>query len=225
MALWAYALRTVAQVKALGWVISGSSADALIEECANEASAMVDKAWGRDLVSRGSLTEYHPRLRPGEGGSFQIGCELRLNEWPIVSVTTVHEDSARAYSTPLVVDTDYVVTKPAGKLIRVSGSQPRPWLSTWRAVKVVYVAGYQNTAGSPAQAAAVPPEVLRVFDELVGWMIRQRAQKEVGLTVTSDAAGGRTFSGPAYITTQMQATLDQAGASQANEIRTGERDA
>lgn len=249
MALWAYALRTVAQVKAMAWPVGASGADTIIEDCINEASAIVERAWGRHIVSRGSLTEYHPGLEyVGAGGGVyvppisgpiypvsgtplcpSIGPELYLNERPIVSVTTVHEDAARSYgaSTLLVVDTDYVVSKPAGKLVRIAGtgSSPSAWASSWRAVKVVYVGGYQNTAGTITNAEAVPPEVLRVFDELVGWMIRQRAAKEVGLTSISDAVGNRSFSGPAYITPQMRATLLEAGASLSLQSRTGERDA
>lgn len=240
MSLWAYALRTVANVKTLAWPSAGSNVDSLIEACTNEASQMVEKAWGRDIVSRGALTEYHPRLDPSgrtaglyvppiSGPSLGVtsgplclplGPECFLNEHPIVSVTSVKENGVL-----LVVDTDYKVSKPTGKVIRLSGGTPRAWLSTWRANEFVYTGGYKDTAGNPSAAEDVPPAILRVFDELVGWMIRQRASKEVGLTVATDAIGTRTYSGPAYITDRMQEALNEAGASPGSLVRTGERDA
>lgn len=247
MALWAYALRTVDVFKARSRPVVGTTTDPLIEECINEASEMVEKAWGRHLVSRGALTEFHPRLDPLVRGAsvytppisspnipmtsgpmaFALGAELYLNEWPIVSVTTVNEDAAAAYGggTLLAASTDYLASKPIGKLVRLSGGLPRAWLCSWRAVKVVYLGGYQNTAGSISGADAVPNPVLRVFDELAGWMLRQRSGGEFGLSSSSDSFGNRTFSGPAYITPQMQAQLDQAGASASGlRLRTGERD-
>ena len=250
MALWAYALRTVAQVKASSWLATGTTTDSLIEDCVNEASAMVEKAWGRHLVSRGGLTEFHPRLDslgaatgvyvplisgPAQpvsygAGAMCLGAELYTNEYPIVSLTTVHEDSARAYGAGalLVADTDFVLSKPAGKLIRISGSggTPRAWVASWRAVKVVYIAGYQDTSGSIVGAAAVPPEVLKVFDDLVAWMIRLRVGKEQALASMTNGMGSLSFlAGPPMITSAMQAALDAAGATPSLRIRTGERDA
>ena len=58
----------------------------------------------------------------------------------------------------------------------------------------------------------IPPAILGVHDELLEWMFRQRDKKERGLTVTSDAMGNRTFSGPAMVTKGMLATLAAAGA-------------
>lgn len=223
MALSAYALRTVAATKNALGTIAGSAIDALIEECVNQASEMVERAWGRHIVSRGALTEYHAK----DPGRYPLDHQLYLNEWPVVSVTSVHEDPNRAYgaSTLLTVTTDYVVSKPAGKLLRVSNAVPIYWSNSWRAQKVIYVAGYEDTAGSPAAAAPVPYSILRVFDELVGWMIQQRQAKELGLQSRSDAMGNRSFSGPAYITPGMQAALDAAGAMPASRRGvTGERD-
>lgn len=143
-------------------------------------------------------------------------------------MATVHEDTDRAYgaSTLLVVDTDYIVSKPTGKLIRVSDALLADWACGWRAIKVVYVGGYQNTAESIAGATSVPNGVLRVFYELLAWMYKQRTAKEVGLTQTQDGFGNRTFSGPAYITPAMVGALSAAGAVPTSlDIRTGERDA
>lgn len=235
MALWAYALRTVAQVKS-ALALQGNGIDPLIEECVNEASELVEAAWGRHIVSRGSLTEYHPRdpvslvTEPGCTPCYPTSrprAAFFVNEWPIVSVTSVHEDAARAYgaATQLVENTDFIVTKPSGKLTRVSGASPRSWLWSWRAIKVVYIGGYKDTAGTVSSAEAVPPRVLRVFDELVAWMIRQRSKGEVGLQSISNEAGSRSFSGPAYVTDIMRAALAEAGAVPATLAgRTGERD-
>lgn len=218
--LWPYALASVSTVKAaLG--IQDSKRDAVIENAINEASQLVEQAWGRHVVSRGELTEYHTYACPPLANSGS----LYLNEWPIVSVTNVYEDPNRAFATALVVNTDYIVSKPAGKLLRVSSATPMHWQTGWRAIKVVYLGGYQNTNGTITSAEAVPPTILRVFYEMARWIINQRTANEVGLTQVQDSFGNRTFSGPAYITPGMQAALYAAGAVASTLAgRTGERD-
>jgi hypothetical protein len=244
MALWAYAFQTVAGLKtSLG--ITGTNLDAIIEDVINEASQMVEAAWGRDVVSRGAVTEYYPRdtslyYQPlalpspyaydPNAVTTRARAEIYLNEWPVVSVTSVNEDPAGAYAAGslLVAGTDYNVSKPSGKLIRLAGpALPKSWLWSYRAVKVVYTAGYQNTAGNvPGTPDAVPFALMRVFHELAAWMIRQRKPGgDVGMQSVSDATGSRTFSGPAYVTTGMQASLSAAGARSRLEVRAGERDA
>lgn len=223
MSLSAYALRTVAATKT-ALAQPGSGDDGPIEDCINEASEMVEKAWGRHIVSRGTLTEYHPK----DPARQCLDHQFYTNEWPIVSVASIYEDPNRTYGadTLLTVTTDYIVSAPVGKIIRVSSATPILWSSSWRAVKVAYIAGYQNTAGSIVGATAVPYSILRVFDELVAWLIRQRTRHEVGIQTVSDALGNRTFTGPAYITPGMQAALDAAGALRASQRgATGERDA
>lgn len=222
MSLSPYALATVEQTKA-ALNLKDDRKDAVLEECVNEASQMVEQQWGRHLVSRGALTEYHP-AEP----NYCLAHELLLNEWPIVSVTSVHEDSARVYgaSALLVVDTDYLISKPTGKLIRVSSALPLAWMYGWRAIKVVYVAGYQNTDAGISGALAMPASIKRVFNEITAWMFKQRTGGEVGLTQVQDGFGNRTFSGPAYITPAMAGALSAAGAVPTSMSgRTGARDA
>lgn len=223
MALWAYAIASVGQAKSV-LNIRDDKQDAVLEQCINEASQLVENAWGRHVVTRGSLTEYHttPYLCSAD---LRMAGVLHLNEWPIISVTTVHEDSSRVYATALVENTDYIVSKPEGKLVRVSGNLPIDWDYGWRAIKVVYIAGYQNAAGTQAGATAVPDAVRRVFYELLRWIFNQRTMNQVGLTQAQDSLGNRTFSGPAYLTPLMQAALSAAGAVPVSlALRTGERD-
>lgn len=223
MALWPYALATTAQAKAKLKI--GDGQDPVLEECIGEASQMVESAWGRHILTRGSLTEEHPRVPRIFGGDF--GEELYTNEWPIGAVTSVHEDSARAFgaSTLLVANTDYIVSAPAGKLIRTSSSMPSAWAYSWRAVKVVYTGGYRQPGQTTAGFEDVPPGIMAVFYELLHWMYRARDRREVGLTQATDGMGTRTFAGPPMITRGMLATLDAAGRVPAS-LRglTGERD-
>jgi hypothetical protein len=219
MGLAANAIRTLAALKT-ALEIEGNNSDPLIEDCINEASQMVRDAWGRELVSPGSVTEFHTLSLTREKPH-----ELYLNEFPLVSITTVHEDPYGA-NTLLVVDTDYIVSKPAGKLTRVSAGVPIAWPSGWRMVKGVYVPGFKGAAGTPDAALPVPNGVVRVFDELVAWMIKQRQKKEVGLNLVIDGLGHRHFDGPAYITDHMRRALFAAGATPAwMRACTGERDA
>lgn len=225
MALWAYALRTVAAVKT-AQPLTGSGLDTLVEDCVNDASQMTEGAWGREIVSRGAVTEFY---------TFECGWRephvLLPNQGPIVSITNIWEDPARVYTTPLVLNTDFIVSQPAagteGRILRVSGSLPLAWSVGWRAVKVAALFGYQNTAGNISGAQPVPPGILGVFDELVAWLIRHRSKQEAGRQSISDETGSRTFwAGPPMVTDGMYARLNSVGRVPVTmRGRYGERDA
>lgn len=225
MTLWAYALRTVAAAKPL-IPMTGTGLDTLVEECVNDASQMTEGAWGREIVSRGSVTEYYT-LREGRPDPHI----LLPNQGPIVSIASVYEDTARAFVTPLAVNTDFIVsqvpTGTEGKLIRVASSLQKSWASGWRAIKVTGIFGYQNTTGNVSGAQGVPPGILGVFDELLAWLYRHRSKQEGGRASVSDETGSRTFwAGPPMITDGMYARLDAVGRVPAT-LRGwyGERDA
>lgn len=219
MALWDYAIFSTDEARRfLG--VGGSAQDDKIDDCINEASYMIEDAWGRQLVSRGTLTEYHPR-----DSSITLGCDLYTNEYPLVSVSAVYEAG-----TLLTVNTDYrVILSPVGLIRRLSSGFPVSWpqttsTSTYRHVEVRYVAGYRPWTNTPTTTPVLPEGVKRVGRELVAWIYRQRDKREVGLSSVSDDLGNRTFSGPAYVTPGMLATLRAAGACFGPRLMSGERD-
>jgi len=207
VALWAYALRTVAAAKtALN--ITGANIDGVVEAAVNEASQLVEGAWGREIVSRGSVVEFY-------------------------TFTSVYEDPARAYGagTLLTVGTDYIVSQPAssaeGKIIRVASSLPQAWATGWRAVKVTGLFGFKDTAGVVSTAQDVHPVILDVFDDLTAWIVRHRTKGEAGTDSATDAMGTRTlWAGPPMVTEGMKTRLSAAGAlSPSLRGVYGERDA
>ena len=115
----------------------------------NRATAAIESWLDRLIVSRGTnLTEFHTmgRLRRPVADLFTL-------EWPIISVTSIHEDDSRAYAAAdlLVANTDYIVNNLAGKIIRIAGSdQPSTtWGTSFREYQVIYDAGYATVASVP----------------------------------------------------------------------------
>src|SRR5512139_4133366 len=116
--------------------VDGSAVDLSFESAINTASLIVENHLHRQIVSRGALTEYHTFDRNTP--------ELYLLDWPSITVTSVWEDTTRAYATPLTANTDYIVSQPSGRLIRIAGvnGTTKNWVQGFRAVKVAYSAGY-----------------------------------------------------------------------------------
>jgi hypothetical protein len=232
MALWPYSFFDAATAKAF-LRAEGERDDSRIEDAVSGACRDIEAFWGRHIVSRGTLTEYHPRY----GAS--ICGDLYLNEWPVGRVTSVTEAG-----TALTVSTDYRLVKaPASKLVRLSGGFPVAWplnfaTSTYRHVAVVYLAGYRPLESQRATIdsslvtadwetlQAIPEDVLDVARDLTAWIYGARKPGgAIGVTQVSDGQGNRTFTGPPVLTAGMKAKLLSAGATAPNDrLLTGERD-
>jgi len=169
-----------------------------IEAAISRASDLIQGYLGRRLIlGAADYTEYHSLDR---GDS-----ELYLGDWPISSVTSVHEDTTRAYgATALLVEgTDYIVSKPGGKLIRIAGatSGKCSWALGFRAIKVLFKAGWA--------IADVPMRFKDACLHLTAILWREREQKTYG--VSGQTADGTNFSRvtvshlPAYIREQLDA--------------------
>ena len=174
--------------------IDTSKNQEILEDAINRATFDIEAFLGCDLVSRGWLTEFHT---PESGMP-----ELYLRAWPIISVTTVHEDSGRDYpaSSLLTETTDYIVSKPRGALIRVSGSGKSGWETGFRAIKVVYAGGYTNEA-------AVPHDIKGVGREYTALIYREVVRGEQNISGLSDSTGNITRFGPARLTESMKQRL------------------
>jgi hypothetical protein len=200
MALAANALIGLSDLK-IFMSITSSSQDTQLESAIGYASTLIESYLERQITTRGSLIEYHSIEPPAS-------CELYLGEWPIISVTSVYEDMTRVYATALVADTDYIVSKPGGKLIRVeAGSGTLAWLSGFRTVKVVYEAGRLSPgASTPEGATAVPLDLAQICAEVAATIFQDADRKEWGkLQVSSEGRTITRFMG--YMTPDLEQRL------------------
>jgi hypothetical protein len=195
MALATNALLTAEQLGDILGTGAGGSAS-LIEDVIASASSMIERFLaGRQLVTRGALTEYYSPRGDSSG--------LYLNQYPIISVTSVHETYARTYdaTTLLVVDTDYVIETDEGALVRVAGATygPTPWAGGYRAVKAIYVAGYKSPSGG-AVGTALPADLVAIARRLCARMWKEQERRQWDVSSQSDAAGNFTRFGAATLT-------------------------
>ena len=195
--------------------VNDSKQDGLIQSLITQSSETLEDKLGREIITRGSvstpLVEYHTVCRWSE--------ELFLRDWPIITVYEVAEDRDRSYGseTVLVESTDYIVSKPTGKLIRVNGSAPKAWLQGFRAIRVKYAGGY-------ATVATVPGWLANLCHEHVARMYRAIERKEQGLSGVADEFGNLSRFGDEMLTAEMTDTLMSHAHYKLGQP-TGERDA
>ena len=219
MSLSAYSLVSLEEIKeALS--VSGASKDGALESILNGVTDEIEDYVGRQIVSRGSLTEYHTMAAAGVAIDTS---ELLTLEYPILTVTTIHEDVAtpRAYGAAalLTLGTAYEIVKgakPRSLIRRLNGGAGLPW--SWyvghRAIKVVYTAGYT--------LATVPDRIRRVALEYASVLWDQHKRGQYGVSGQSDGLGNYTRFASPQLTDAMKATL--YGERRHSFYETGERD-
>lgn len=183
----------------------------------NRATVAIESWLDRRIVSRGSdMTEFHTM-----GRLQRVTSDLFTLEWPIISVTSIHEDDTRAYTAAdlLVENTDYIVNSPAGKLIRIAGSdQPSTtWGTSFREYQLIYDAGY-------SAISTVPSDLRGVAAELVAVKFREITNKHHGLSGIVNDVGNITRFGAAALNKEMRAVLSRYKRREPPSSRTGERD-
>jgi hypothetical protein len=220
VSLFAYSLLSIEELKE-HLQVSGEGKDHLLEMILTRVTDEIEDYLGRHIITRTTaveatrLTEYH--TAPADF------YELRTLQWPIITVTTVHEEilSPRLYgaSALLVEGTNYEVikgAKPRSIIRRISYTgTPYPWLTGHRAIKVVYSAGYADTANVPQRIKAV---ALR-YAEII-WDEHKRGA--YGVSGQADGLGNYTRFASPTLSPDMKGSL-------ANEMRSsfwesGERD-
>jgi hypothetical protein len=196
----------------------GAAKDSVLETVINRVSDEIEDYLERQIVTRGTLTEFHTFTAAGVAF---YSADLRTLEYPIASVTTVHEDTGvpRTYGAGalLVADTDYQVVKPSGVIRRISGlGQPMNWATGLRAVKVTYAAGYATTA-------AVPDRIKAVALRYAALIWDEQKRGAFGVSGASDALGNYTRFSAASLSPDLQAALTRERRMSLWE--SGERDA
>ena len=179
-------------------------------------SAIMEKFLDRTLIVTVDVTEYHPQ-KP-----FQwLGSELLLTDWPIQSVTTVHEDSELDYGATKLLTAgiagDYIIDSSSGhgKLIRIDNEFPTFWDNNYRAVKVVYKGGY-------ADVASVPQDIKDYVLQGVGLEYRELIRQQQGVSSMADATGNVTRFFHAKLTDDMRRGLADYRRVE-HRLRTGTR--
>lgn len=170
------------------------------EAILNQLLVEIENLLDRQIVTRGSLTEFHSL----KDGGRRV---LYVSQYPLIGATntiTVHEDpnweaapaSAYGASALLVENVDYFVIKlaeepaPYVKLYRLG----RAWATGYRRIKVAASSGcgYANTA-------AVPTAIKGVCLEVAARAWRDRSKGEIGLLSRTDGMGTITRQLPALL--------------------------
>jgi hypothetical protein len=192
VAILAHAPISVATLKAFLGGGAGSAQDTQLEMAIDATTDILEFLLnGRRLVSRltgtdpEQITEFHA---PACGRT-----EILLGDYPVISAVTVHESpqTPRAYdaTTLLVAGTDYELVAGTGMLRRLSNGVAVPWATGPRAIKVGYTAGYQNHAGSPSAAQALPAALRQVACFVAAAIWKESSRQAFGVSSVSDAAG------------------------------------
>ncbi len=142
-------LCTLAEVREFTKRPAGDTSDDDRITSAIEYVTSAIKSWcHRDVLYNPSSATSVTEFLDGNGQA-----ELVLREWPILSVTSVHESADRAYDAGdlLVEDTDFLAYDEEGMLLKLpdgpgasilTGGVAGEWTPGARTIKVVYVPGY-----------------------------------------------------------------------------------
>lgn len=137
--------------------MTGTGNDAFLTNLVARASAFI-KTVTRRCLNQTTLTEYHD----GTGDD-----RIRLRDWPVGTVTSVHESMDQAWdASTLVAASDYIVDARLGRIIRKAGVvfQRYP-----QSVRVIYQAGY----------ATIPSDIEMACLELCVSKWRRRSNEGV----------------------------------------------
>ena len=121
----------------------------VIEDLIKKVSAMFDSYLGRGLERT-----THSELYDGNGLP-----RLRLDNWPIISITNLYEDTSRAFGTSSILDTDsYMIYND--KYIQLLHTV---FYETDASIKVEYQAGYTEANMPEDIKLACVNEVVRNY--------------------------------------------------------------
>lgn len=170
MAIHVYDLTTIEAVKLM--IGASTEDDSLTQELITKASFWANNYTGRILASQ-TFTEIYD----GDGSDI-----LFLKNYPITSVTTVHQDSDRTFgSDTLIAATDYLTYAYNRKLVGI-GTR---WFKDIQTIKVVYVAGF--VIGS------IPEDLVNAVTMLVDFWSKEYDSHRFGVTSTGTDTNRITY--------------------------------
>jgi hypothetical protein len=157
----------------------GSDSGPKIQRALRTATTWLERILNRQVVSRGSLTEYHSLpWRPYRS-------TIRLTQFPILSVTSIHESQSdpRVYGADelLTVETDYQFVRDTAEVHRICGSELSVWKPGRKTVKVVYAAGWAQ--------ADVPDDLVQLACFVAVGIVKESSLGRWGVSAATDDAG------------------------------------
>jgi hypothetical protein len=156
--------------------IQGSEEDEIVAAIVNGVSGTVSAYLGRELVQK-TYTEYYN----GNGTP-----SLILRNYPVVSITSIHEDSLRMWQSDAAVDVAGDVQVNLSTGILTNWNNRYAWDRGRGNIKVVYVAGY--TIG------VTMPHVIRMATKRLADLHYREGYTHRKLDTASEAIGGATTS-------------------------------
>ena len=164
------ALVTAAEARLAIPALTGTGAASTLDTLIARAAAFLAAWCGYPPTSAGGGATFEdstsPMVLDGPGGR-----ELALPVGPLVSVTSVHSDPLREYgSDVLVASGDYSLDSYRSLVILDNDSTQGVWDTGYRAIKIVFVAGF----------ATVPADIKQAAIGMVAhwWRLRRSAGKK-----------------------------------------------
>lgn len=155
-----------------------------IRDAINDSSALIRRHCGRRFLFLGTdYVEFHD-VWHGES-------ILYLREKPIISITSVEEDSQRNYGagSVLTAGDDYLLDKNRGTLTRVSGADVWRWETGARSVRVTYQGGYNDVAGDKVN---IVNDLKRACIKQCLLILREDDREMQGVSSVTDTVGSVT---------------------------------
>ena len=170
MGIHTYDLTTISAVKTLAGFATAD--DAITQTLITKASTWANNYTSRILAQQ-TFTEYYD----GDGSNL-----LFLNNYPISSITTIHQDIDREFGDDTLEDsTDYFTYADNRKLV----GDGIAWDIGRQTIKVVYVAGYE--------IGSVPEDLVNVITMLVDFWFKEYDAHRFGVTSTGSETNRITY--------------------------------
>ena len=163
------ALVTAAEARLAIPALTSTGEDSNLDRLIDRAGAVLAAWCGYPPASAGGVATFedatYTMVLDGPGG-----LELALPVGPLVSVTSVHSDPLREYgSDVLVASGDYTLDNHRSLIVLNDDSAQGAWGLGYRAIKVVFVAGFETVPVDIKQAA--------IAQVAHWWRLRRQAGK------------------------------------------------
>lgn len=134
--------------------ISESNSDQILGALINGISLWVKNFLARNLVMT-TYTEYYNGLTDRE---------LILRNYPITSITSIHEDSLRQFGSSTVINVSSDVMVQNDSAILRAWNNKTHWLYGYAVIKVVYISGYTTSFNTGTMPEDIRLAVKRILD-------------------------------------------------------------
>ena len=163
MSINTYALCSLTDVKLfMGVTGANSDMDDLLSDIINRFSTLFETYIGRNILSR-SYTETH------DGGGYYM---LFTNQYPIISVESIHDSTDWAWTDSILIESDYYMIT-SGDNFNAVVLKSTTFYDYVENVQIIYTAGYTT----------VPEDIQQCIIEEVAKSYKNK--QELGVTIKS----------------------------------------